>query len=1518
MEPPPGSCSSPPGPRPVPPPRKGSMERRPLSPLRRGAEYLGATGDGRARGSKPGTPEKATVTQRVLIVMQSHGSPQHSAEPHRGASSPAEPDRGASSPAEPDRGASSPAEPDRGASSPAEPDHGASSPAEPGRGASSPAEPDRGASSSPAEPDRGASSPAEPGRGASSPAEPGRGASSPAEPHRRASSSPAEPDRGASSPAEPDRGASLPAESGRGASSPAEPDRGASSPAKPAHGASSSVEPGRGASSPAEPDRGASSPAKPAHGASSSVEPGRGASSPAEPGCEASSPAEPGRGASSPVVPGCEAYALQYTLASNWGASMSVRTSKEVQETSSSESIPIISVSELPPRGAAPPPSTTGQDRGTALPPSAPGQDRGTALPPSAPGQDRGTAPPPSTPGQDRGTAPPPSTPGQDRGTAPPPSAPGQDRGTAPPPSTPGQDRGTAPPPSSPGQDQGTAPPPSAPGQDRGSAGPPSAPGQDRGVSQPPSAPGQDRGTAPPPSTPGQNQGAAQPPSAPGQDRGAAPPPSSPGQDRGTAPPPSAPGQDRGTAPPPSSPGQDRAAAPPPSSLGQDRAAAPPPSSPGQDRAAAPPPSSPGQDRAAAPPPSSPGQDRAAAPPPSSPGQDRAAAPPPSSPGQDRAAAPPPSSPGQDRAAAPPPSSPGQDRAAAPPPSSPGQDWAAAPPQSVPGQDRAAAPPPSAPRQVEPTQDTMISLGKSIQTPMQGTPKENHRVQLSDTMMQDRVVSSPSIQSQLIAPQHSAEEKIESRGMSPPADMLRQGSIALPNYTGARDCTTTYGEGTALQPAMEIKGDVSLTDGASQSAIPHPQNHTPAARAEDPRSAPAARAEDPRSAPAARAEDPRSAPAARAEDPRSVTIISLNLIKQEAEHRQDGGLAMGHLNSTSQMSNLPAQPSLGRSSLSPIRVPGPSSPHRSISTKPPLPIPPRSNLYPGHQAREQESSASHDTASLSSFRSKAPAPDTLSYLDSVSLMSGTMESLTLLDDASSLGSDSEINGMPYKKTDKYGFLGGNQYTGNGDTAIPVEIARQRELKWLDMFSTWDKWLTRRFQKVKLRCRKGIPSSLRAKAWQYLSNSHDLLTKNPGKFEEMERQQGDPKWLDVIEKDLHRQFPFHEMFAARGGHGQQDLYRILKAYTIYRPEEGYCQAQAPVAAVLLMHMPAEQAFWCLVQICDKYLPGYYSAGLEAIQLDGEIFFALLRRICPMAYRHLKKFKIDPILYMTEWFMCIFSRTLPWSSVLRVWDMFFCEGVKIVFRVGLVLLRHTLGSVDKLRSCQGMYETMEKLRSLPVYCMQEEVLLPEVSSLPVTDSLIERESNTQLRKWRENRGELQYRPSRRLHGAKQIYEEKMRLNPTLSGSRLSLSSIRRPSPPTTPALAVQPESLVVSEGLRPALPSPTSNKAPLGPPNEVTKKGKEKQKEQEKKRGKEEREQEKRREKEEREERRKEKEREKQKEKEEKRAQKEREKAESRPRKERKFSFRRKESSAADSPRNSGSGATESNAAHDTYF
>ncbi|XP_038589793.1 TBC1 domain family member 10A [Micropterus salmoides] len=354
--------------------------------------------------------------------------------------------------------------------------------------------------------------------------------------------------------------------------------------------------------------------------------------------------------------------------------------------------------------------------------------------------------------------------------------------------------------------------------------------------------------------------------------------------------------------------------------------------------------------------------------------------------------------------------------------------------------------------------------------------------------------------------------------------------------------------------------------------------------------------------------------------------------------------------------------------------------------------------------------------------------------------------------------DPEANGSVAPgetQVDKYGFIGGaQQYSGDSAEQIPTEVLRQREAKWLEMLNSWDKWMAKKHKKVKERCQKGIPPSLRGRAWLYLTGGKVRREQNQGKFQELDNQPGDPTWVDIIERDLHRQFPFHEMFAARGGHGQQDLFRVLKAYTLHRPEEGYCQAQAPVAAVLLMHMPAEDAFWVLVQICEKYLPGYYSTGLEAIQLDGEILNALLRRVSPVAHRHLKKHKLEPILYMTEWFLCAFSRTLPWASVLRVWDMFLCEGVKILFRVGLVLLKCMLGSQEKLKACQGLYETMELLRAIQPQYTQEGFLVHEVIELQVSEKDIEKEHHAQLRCWKETHGDLHCKSPLRMHGAKAI--------------------------------------------------------------------------------------------------------------------------------------------------------------------
>ena len=62
----------------------------------------------------------------------------------------------------------------------------------------------------------------------------------------------------------------------------------------------------------------------------------------------------------------------------------------------------------------------------------------------------------------------------------------------------------------------------------------------------------------------------------------------------------------------------------------------------------------------------------------------------------------------------------------------------------------------------------------------------------------------------------------------------------------------------------------------------------------------------------------------------------------------------------------------------------------------------------------------------------------------------------------------------------------------------------------------------------------------------------------------------------------------------------------------------------------------------------------------MRLDAEVFMALLRRLLPRVHKHLQKVGVGPLLYLPEWFLCLFARSLPFPTVLRVWDAFLSVG------------------------------------------------------------------------------------------------------------------------------------------------------------------------------------------------------------------------------------------------------------------
>ncbi|XP_069047472.1 uncharacterized protein tbc1d10c [Lepisosteus oculatus] len=347
-------------------------------------------------------------------------------------------------------------------------------------------------------------------------------------------------------------------------------------------------------------------------------------------------------------------------------------------------------------------------------------------------------------------------------------------------------------------------------------------------------------------------------------------------------------------------------------------------------------------------------------------------------------------------------------------------------------------------------------------------------------------------------------------------------------------------------------------------------------------------------------------------------------------------------------------------------------------------------------------------------------------------------------------------GVPARETDRFGFILGTGLSSDCE-GPPPEVIRQREVKWLEIISHWDRFLLKKSSKVKSQCRKGIPPSLRARCWPLLCAATAKMSTYNKIYEMLDSSEALQSWVDVIERDIDRQFPFHEMFLSRDGHGQQGLFRVLKAYTQFRPEEGYCQGQGPVAAVLLMNMPAEEAFWCLVQISEQYLPGYYSPLLEGVLFDSRLFSSVLRRACPVADKHLRKHGVEPLMYLTDWFMCLYTRNLPFNTLLRVWDIFFSEGVKVLFKVAVVLVRMALGSSEKTKECDGQMETLERLRTINDKNLQEDTFIEEVCAVSLSVKEVEKETEKELERWRADRPQSTFDPRGRCHGYRAAWEK-----------------------------------------------------------------------------------------------------------------------------------------------------------------
>ncbi|KAJ6611172.1 rab-GTPase-TBC domain-containing protein [Mycena sp. CBHHK59/15] len=177
----------------------------------------------------------------------------------------------------------------------------------------------------------------------------------------------------------------------------------------------------------------------------------------------------------------------------------------------------------------------------------------------------------------------------------------------------------------------------------------------------------------------------------------------------------------------------------------------------------------------------------------------------------------------------------------------------------------------------------------------------------------------------------------------------------------------------------------------------------------------------------------------------------------------------------------------------------------------------------------------------------------------------------------------------------------------------------------------------------------------------------------------------------IEKDVGRTMPLNVFFGGDGA-GVVKLRRVLTAYSRRNPAVGYCQGMNLVTSTLLLvYAEEEDAFWALAAIVERILPeDFFSPSLLPSRACPLVLLDYVKEYIPKLHAHLADLGVDLPAICFSWFLSLFT-----DYPLRVWDVFLVDGLDVLFRVALAILRSNEAELLHCESIPAVYVALENL-------------------------------------------------------------------------------------------------------------------------------------------------------------------------------------------------------------------------------
>uniref|UniRef100_A0AAR2JPH1 Rab-GAP TBC domain-containing protein n=2 Tax=Pygocentrus nattereri TaxID=42514 RepID=A0AAR2JPH1_PYGNA len=327
--------------------------------------------------------------------------------------------------------------------------------------------------------------------------------------------------------------------------------------------------------------------------------------------------------------------------------------------------------------------------------------------------------------------------------------------------------------------------------------------------------------------------------------------------------------------------------------------------------------------------------------------------------------------------------------------------------------------------------------------------------------------------------------------------------------------------------------------------------------------------------------------------------------------------------------------------------------------------------------------AGSSTASLTSpgLSPSTPSPAQLSP-DDVELLAKLEEQNRLLEtDSKSLRS---VNGSRRNS-------GSSLVSSSSASSNLSHLEEDTWILWGRIVNEWEDVRKKKEKQLKELVRKGIPHHFRAIVWQLLCSAQNLPIKD--QYSELLKMTSPCEKL--IRRDIARTYPEHEFFKEKDSLGQEVLFNVMKAYSLVDREVGYCQGSAFIVGLLLMQMPEEEAFCVFVKLMQEYrLRELFKPSMAELGLCMYQFECMIQEQLPELHMHFQAQSFHTSMYASSWFLTIFLTSFPLPVATRIFDIFMCEGLEIVFRVGLAILQMNQAELIQL-DMEGMLQYFQKV-------------------------------------------------------------------------------------------------------------------------------------------------------------------------------------------------------------------------------